>query len=356
MIMKKTIGRKVKDFLLYGGLDRTTYYNVRGRLSDENRRSNNIFTLLAALAFIITGISATIRKDTVPFAIYFSGAGIFILLFFVNLICAKKRPHLSNAIAVIFCALLLGLGIFIAFTQKDERTTMLLPLFGLVSLVFCYRPIYLVVIVTLTEIVYLIVMKAVQSYDLFFINMVNTIVFSIIGIIGGLYMLSFKHNKHKADYDKQTLLENDVLTGLLNRYSWDNALRKIEKEKIKVTVCSFDVNELKKTNDTKGHLAGDELIIGAAKCIKDIFKDYGDIYRVSGDEFCALIYKDFDQETLKDDFKKKTSEWKGDICNKLSVAIGFAKLDYININSTLDAVRLADYDMYSDKQKYYKNR
>lgn len=51
----------------------------------------------------------------------------------------------------------------------------------------------------------------------------------------------------------------------------------------------MDLNGLKHINDHFGHSAGDELIIGAARCIERAFAGYGECYRIGGDEFCAIL-------------------------------------------------------------------
>lgn len=348
------IRKSVAKFLIYGGLKKETYDSIRGRISEENRRSTNVFTLLGALAFLITGITTSFTNQGAPVVVYYTGVGVFVLMFVLNFFIGKKYPGISDAFAIIFSALLLGLGIYIAYGQSQERTTMLLPLFGLVSLVFCYRPIYLVAILSIAEIVYLIIMKGVQTPELYLVDMVNTLIFSIIGLVGGLYTLSFKHKKHEADYEKQVLLEKDVLTGLYNRYSWRKASDMIQEKRIPVTVCSLDVNGLKKANDTNGHLAGDELIVGAATCIKDVFGDYGEIYRIGGDEFCVFAYKEINVEKIKDRLLARTKFWEGKRSSNLSLSLGVCKLDFNDEKTIEDAIHLADLEMYKQKQSYYQ--
>ena len=51
----------------------------------------------------------------------------------------------------------------------------------------------------------------------------------------------------------------------------------------------MDLNGLKEANDNIGHEAGDELIIGASKCMDNAFSGLGRTYRVGGDEFVALL-------------------------------------------------------------------
>ena len=70
---------------------------------------------------------------------------------------------------------------------------------------------------------------------------------------------------------------------------------KYEKEKYMCTsntewaYISLDLNDLKQTNDSLGHSAGDELICAASNCMKFAFASYGKIYRIGGDEFCVLL-------------------------------------------------------------------
>lgn len=344
---------KLKSLFIYGGIDKETYSNIRHRISDENKRSVNIFGTLAGLAFIFTGLSAIVGKQIVWLPIYFIGAGILFFVILLNILLHKKFPKISDVFAVLFSLILLTLGIFIAYTQSDDRTTMLLPLFTLVSLVFCYRPIYMVTILVVEEVAYLIVMKTVQTPDLFYVDMVNTLIFSIIGIIGGLYTLRMKHKRYAAEYQNIVLLEKDILTGLYNRYSWEAAIKKIEEDQKPVLLCSFDVNGLKKTNDSKGHLAGDELIIGAANCIQEVFGKYGVCYRIGGDEFSAIIYKEVSEDLLREAFQHKTSTWKGKKSDELSVAFAMVKLDHDYAENMQKVIHSVDLLMYKEKQKYH---
>lgn len=310
--------------------------------------------MLGALAFLITGLSTSLTTQGASIVVYYAGVGVFMVMFLLNFFLYKKIPIISDFFAVTFSILVLAFGIVIAYGQNQERTTMLLPLFGLVSLVFCYRPIYLAFILTIAEAVFLILMKPVQPDELFIVNLVNTLIFSIVGLIGGAFTLSFKHKKHEADYQKQDLLEKDVLTGLLNRYSWSKALEEIEKNKTPVTICSLDVNGLKKINDAKGHLAGDELIKGAASCIQDVFGKYGNIYRVGGDEFSVLIFQEYSESQLRKKLDARTKYWEGSKCSDLSVSLGMAKLDFEKTTSIEEVIHLADIEMYKQKQEYYE--
>jgi len=346
--------RKIKNLLLFGGLDKESYNVIRTRISEDNKKTVALFTIISAFFFFSVAIITIITNMSLSADIYLCATVLFVLMFLLNIFCHKKFPKISNVFAILYSLVLLSSGVIIAYNQSNERTTLLLPLFLMASLAFCYRPIYLVVLSVGVEAVYLIIMKQVQNDSLFFINSVNTIIFCLTGIIGGLFTLSLKCKKYKAEYNNQILLETDVLTGIHNRFSCKKEFDRIVKIKIPVTICSMDINDLKLINDTKGHLAGDEVIVGAAQCITEVFERYGKVYRIGGDEFCALIYEDFDKDSLLNELKEKTSAWKGELVEGLSIAVGIAKLDYDYEKRLNQVVHEAEKQMYAEKNAYHK--
>ncbi|MEE0025991.1 MAG: GGDEF domain-containing protein, partial [Atopobiaceae bacterium] len=62
-------------------------------------------------------------------------------------------------------------------------------------------------------------------------------------------------------------------------------------------IAVFDVNDLKKVNDTAGHQAGDQCLRDSCAVICDIFK-HSPVFRIGGDEF-AVIVRNRDYEHLE---------------------------------------------------------
>lgn len=150
---------------------------------------------------------------------------------------------------------------------------------------------------------------------------------------------------------------NDELTGLYNRRSYDREIAEIEESgKLENLVCvSMDLNNLKTTNDNMGHEAGDELIKGAAECIKKCFGLYGKVFRTGGDEFCALIYTSSEKlEQIKADFNDIIIQWSGDIVKTLSISAGYTAASELKKPSLRNMIVMADERMYSNKTAYYK--
>lgn len=87
----------------------------------------------------------------------------------------------------------------------------------------------------------------------------------------------------------QQLAYTDQMTGLNNRTCFNIDFESLSQAPDDVTVIAFDLNNLKYTNDTFGHSAGDRYIKNCATIIYEIFNGIGKCYRVGGDEFVTLI-------------------------------------------------------------------
>jgi diguanylate cyclase (GGDEF)-like protein len=148
----------------------------------------------------------------------------------------------------------------------------------------------------------------------------------------------------------------DELTGLYNRRAYEDDIseRKDTVTENNFVFVSLDLNGLKKVNDTLGHIAGDELLVGAARCIKQCFGPYGKVYRIGGDEFVAMIFANETQLAgIKKDFEEVTAKWSGDMVKSLSVSCGYVTRQEVDITSVHAIANIADQRMYAAKAKHY---
>ena len=143
----------------------------------------------------------------------------------------------------------------------------------------------------------------------------------------------------------------DMLTGLKNRNAMNDRIDLLiqgEEKPDRFGIIIADLNGLKRKNDEEGHVAGDNLLKGAAAILSDVFHD-AEIYRAGGDEF-LIFAPDVPEDELKARVEKlrKGSETPGNI----SFALG---LYYNNGEDDIHkAMRTADARMYEDKKRYYK--
>lgn len=86
---------------------------------------------------------------------------------------------------------------------------------------------------------------------------------------------------------------HDPLTGLPNRAQvmarFADALRELGAGGAEAAVVFIDLDNFKDINDTLGHAAGDELLVGVARRLRDATRTEDLVARLGGDEFMVLL-------------------------------------------------------------------
>jgi len=86
---------------------------------------------------------------------------------------------------------------------------------------------------------------------------------------------------------------HDELTGLINRYEFENRLRQAA-DRVRLEQCSsvlfyLDLDQFKIINDTCGHMAGDALLQQVGPLIRSCVRNNDTVARLGGDEFGILL-------------------------------------------------------------------
>ena len=168
-------------------------------------------------------------------------------------------------------------------------------------------------------------------------------------------------NSMMEEHEKELLFKRaytDELTQLYNRaYCSDHMKKLSENDDSRYTIVNFDLNGLKKMNDTYGHIKGDELICHAARVIEKTFSDAGVVGRMGGDEFIAVV-ESLESVAIEELLEKFISNI-ADV-NKLnpnlglSISYGYASNWEAKGESFEKVYQIADERMYAYKQKAKK--
>ncbi|MBS4031596.1 MAG: GGDEF domain-containing protein [Clostridiales bacterium] len=156
----------------------------------------------------------------------------------------------------------------------------------------------------------------------------------------------------EVDRYKQ-LLTIDKLTGVYNRYQFEETMDKIEREKhYPVSLVFVDVDGLKIINDYLGHKYGDMALKETALLLKKAFRENDLVARVGGDEFAILL--PFTQRKIAEMRCKSLTEAlklynKENNIPPLSFSVGVATTS--GLETIREIFHLADLEMYKQKQK-----
>jgi diguanylate cyclase (GGDEF)-like protein/PAS domain S-box-containing protein len=157
----------------------------------------------------------------------------------------------------------------------------------------------------------------------------------------------------------QYMADHDPLTGLLNRRSFElelgRHLAQVARYGAGGALLVLDIDHFKTINDSLGHNAGDELIIGVARVLLERLRRTDAVARLGGDEFAVLLPMSDEEEatalaqSLLDDVRERTAQLDGERRRAVTISLGIAMFDGSAVTPE-DMIVNADLAMYDAKE------
>ena len=160
--------------------------------------------------------------------------------------------------------------------------------------------------------------------------------------------------RDSLETELRNIANTDPLTGLPNRNAITGIVQAYGNKVFNnIAVLSLDVNQLKETNDTKGHKAGDELLCNSADCILDFFgnESRNNCCRIGGDEFTAFLMGLTEEDVIAkiETFNRAQHRY------GVSIAVGYSYRTSGTVFDMRQMYEEADEKMYKAKKEYYKS-
>ncbi|WP_426227683.1 putative bifunctional diguanylate cyclase/phosphodiesterase [Pararhizobium sp. DWP3-4] len=96
-------------------------------------------------------------------------------------------------------------------------------------------------------------------------------------------------DRRERDARLLRMANQDTLTGLSNRHSFENLLQEVLSENRAATVALLDLDGFKDVNDSLGHAVGDALLQAVAVRLPSVLAADVTVARFGGDEFAILL-------------------------------------------------------------------
>lgn len=162
----------------------------------------------------------------------------------------------------------------------------------------------------------------------------------------------------ESDSNMRYLAYIDSLTNVRNKAAYIRTVEAIDEQiksgKPEFAVGMFDLNYLKRINDSLGHVEGDVKLREMAAILCEVFP-ITSVYRIGGDEF-VLILREYDlknyEESLVKFYNRRDRErhFHENLLENTSVSAGFAVYDPEKDHCYMDVYERADKEMYEDKK------
>ena len=155
--------------------------------------------------------------------------------------------------------------------------------------------------------------------------------------------------------------KTDGLTGIANRRRFDEVLEaeyaRLRRSGAPLSLIFLDVDKFKAFNDTYGHIEGDQCLREVAAILRKLLLRAPDFAaRYGGEEF-AMILPETDHTgavTLAEKIRVEVADLAiphraSQIENYLTVSLGVVTLDCAKVASPVDALNMADRQLYLAK-------
>lgn len=337
-----------------------------GVYSTSMGTSMGIIALVAAMEVFMLGYSVVNASLYREFLWSYRAFYICLLvaaLVYIALSAYVKRDvkHRYRILAVadpiylcLFFAWALGITFF-DMVHWGEIDSMVFMTFSLVvPLCFFVLPQAYIVIAIVADALMVYLALSISSP---FAVLTNLSIYCVFQTVLGFSFLRLRMKLAERILEERRNADIDRLTGFFNRRAYDRDVSQTDSDLISddLVYMVVDLNGLKEANDVYGHEVGDRLIVGATECMRSCFGARGNLYRMGGDEFVALIHAgESELPGLIDAYDTSVTAWSKDNGITLSTALGCACSSEFPGEDVVQLSRIADRRMYTDKARYYE--
>jgi diguanylate cyclase (GGDEF)-like protein len=195
----------------------------------------------------------------------------------------------------------------------------------------------------------------------------NSLFLFFANLIGAMGLYNVEYNRRLSFLEARELQKmagSDALTGLANRTSFNEHLRRTWRNGVRtgeaLTVAMLDVDQFKKFNDRFGHQAGDHALTRVAALVAEVGDRPLDLAaRYGGEEFvltmpgCTLAHAQERLETLRQRvLELHIANPDSEVGDVITISAGVAQVFPQETKRSVDGlVQMADEALYSAKQQ-----
>lgn len=344
--------QKLRRILLYAGASPEDYERIRPEIGKNNRTRLHVF-LGVTIFFLSVMVVITYAVPGLGFSFltYLAPLVLCAAILAADLCLGLRHPGLSRALIYLFILLLDLLAITVGtFANPTQTAGTFLAFLLVIPLLFVMRPAENTAFILLSDALFIMTAGLVKAPHLFYIDMINALVFGGISIIVSSFMMCITTENFVIKDAMTRLAQTDPLTGLGNRTAYEQALPGYPALCRQSLACVYvDANGLHELNNTRGHAAGDAMLVAVGAALRAGFGS-GHTYRIGGDEYVAFAI-DTTEKALGDSLAAFTDRI---TAQGYAVSVGYACCPVETLVLS-DLIRSAEARMYADKQQYYAN-
>jgi len=287
--------KKLRNYFFYCGIEKEEYDAIKKDVYVSNFviwRILHFFMASVFLALFFTSLmNSMLRVNTTFYLVAFLYSAAGIAFFFL----LKEDSRIPKLLMYLSMSLLFVFGCFVTKNNAHIPATTFIALLLITPMFMIDRPIYMTIELCAASTVFLIWMHSIKEHDVWAVDVINVVIFTIVGIFLNIIADSVRIREFVLTRKLNIQKDTDEMTGLKNKAALIREVNRIlhDGKTNSGVLYVMDVDKFKSINDTFGHDVGDDVIVQFGTIIAKQFKNGEIAARFGGDEFVVFV-KDTD--------------------------------------------------------------
>ena len=283
--------KTARNYFLYCGLARDEYNAVKKDAYISNfvvwRLLHIFMAVLFLFLFTASFFNHLLKTNQLFYLCAFLYYAVAISFFF----SLRKDSIVAQLLIYLSISLLFVLGCLISLNNPGAPATTFIALLLVTPMFMIDKPFWMAIELTAVSVIYLIWMYPTKSPDIWMTDLINVIIFTIVGIFLNIIANSLRIREFVLTREINIQKDIDELTGLKNKSALTKAINNFltDSSTDKGILFVLDIDRFKAINDTYGHDIGDKVIEQMGAFLGKIFINNEITGRFGGDEFIVFI-------------------------------------------------------------------
>ena len=293
--------RIIRNYFFYCGIEKDEYNAVKKDAYVSNYVIWRLLHVLMVAAFAFLYLSSLVNdlleSNKIFYLVALAYSVIASILFFIM----KKDSLIAQLVIYLSISLLFVFACLITQNKPEIPATTFIALILIAPIFMIDKPFFMTFELIAASTVFLIWMYNVKPFEIWEMDLINVVIFTIVGIVLNIIANSVRIKEFVLTRKINIQKDTDELTGLMNKGALTREIQAVldNKNSNKGILFMMDVDHFKHINDTFGHDVGDNVIVQLGNLIGKKFVKDEIAGRFGGDECIVFIEKTDDKELAR---------------------------------------------------------
>ena len=289
----------IRNYYFYCGIEKDEYNAIKKNAYISNFKVWKILHFMMAAVFCLLYLASFFNRLMTMNRWCYLAAFAYSALATVAFFKLKKDSLAAQLLIYLSMSLLFLFAAFINLSKPEYNATTFIVLLLVAPMFMIDKPYFMTIELCAASAIFLIWMRGVKPDDVWQIDMVNAITFTVVGSF--LNIIANALRIREFVLTRQISLQKDIdeMTGLRNKGSLTREINEYlaDASTDKGILFIMDVDRFKAVNDTYGHDVGDSVIVQIGRFLAACFTGDEITGRFGGDEFILFIKNTDDLDT-----------------------------------------------------------